>query len=150
MGRPRVLLAEDHEGMAEQLRKVLEVEFEVVATVADGHALLRAEEEFSPDVNVTDIMMPGLDGIAATAALIARRPGTRIVLVTVHDDPELAERGYAAGALAYVLKHSAGHDLVPAVRAAMRGERSASPSIRKRQSPTRGGEAIGSSKEPHD
>ena len=45
---------------------------------------------------VTDIVMSGLDGIAATVALRARRPGTRVVLVTVHDDPDLAERGYAA------------------------------------------------------
>ena len=133
MDRPRVLLAEDHPGVAEQLRKLLDVEFEVVATVADGRALLQAADEFHPDVIVTDIIMPGLDGIAATAALLARRLGTRVVLVTVHDDPGLAERGYAAGALAYVLKHSAGHELVPAVRAAMRGERHAPPSIRDRR-----------------
>ena len=133
MDRSRVLLAEDHPGVAEQLRKLLEVEFDVVGTVADGHALLRAADECHPDVIVTDIMMPGLDGIAVTAALIARRLCTRVVLVTVHDDPGLAERGYAAGALAYVLKHSAGHELVPAVRAAMRGERYVPPSIRDRR-----------------
>jgi len=133
MDRSRVLLAEDHPGVAEQLRKLLEVEFDVVGTVADGHALLRAADECHPDVIVTDIMMPGLDGIAVTAALIARRLCTRVVLVTVHDDPGLAERGYAAGALAYVLKHSAGHELVPAVRAAMRGERYVPPSARDRR-----------------
>ena len=132
MDRPRVVLAEDHARIAEQLRKLLEPEFEVVATVADGDALLRAADEFHPDVVVTDIVMPGLDGIAATAALLARRPGTRVVLVTVQDDPELAERGYAAGALAYVSKHSAGHELVPAVHAAMRGERYVSPGVRSR------------------
>ena len=131
MDRSRVLLAEDHPGVAEQLRKLLEVEFDVVGTVADGHALLRAADECHPDVIVTDIMMPGLDGIAVTAALIARRLCTRVVLVTVHDDPGLAERGYAAGALAYVLKHTAGHELVPAVRAAMRGERYVPPSNRR-------------------
>ena len=53
---------------------------------------------------VTDIMMPGLDGITATSRILARHPGTRIVLVTIHADPALAERGYAAGALACVLK----------------------------------------------
>ena len=67
--------------------------------------------------------MPGLDGIAATEALLPRRPGSRVVLVTVHDEPELMERGYAAGALAYVAKLSACRDLVPAVRAALRDER---------------------------
>ena len=130
MDRPRVLLAEDHPGVAEQLRRLLEPEFEVVATVGDGGALLSAADETRPDVVVTDIMMPGLDGITATAALLARRPGTRVVLVTVHDDVELAERGYAAGALACVLKLTAADELVPAVRAAIRGERQVSPRLR--------------------
>ena len=108
-------------------------EFDVVAVVADGHALLRAEESARPDVVVTDIVMPGLDGIAATAALLARHPALRVVLVTVYDDPALAERGYAAGALGYVSKQHAGHELVPAVRAALRGERYLSPHIRRRE-----------------
>ena len=86
------------------------------------------EDDARPHVVVTDIVMPGLDGIAATAALLAPRPDTRVVLVMVHDDPEVAARGYTAGALAYVSKHSAGHERVPAVRAAMRGERFVSPS----------------------
>ena len=63
--------------------------------------------------DVTDIAMPGLEGTAATRALLARRPGSRVVLITVHDDPELVERGYAARALAYVTKLSASRDLVP-------------------------------------
>src|SRR5262245_19639039 len=132
MGRPRVVLAEDHARIAAGLRDLLEPEFDVVATVAAGHALLRTAESTDLDVLVTDIVMPGLDGIAATAALLARRPDARVVLITVHDDPELAERGYAAGALAYVSKHRAGQELVPAVRAAIRGERYVSPSIRDR------------------
>jgi DNA-binding NarL/FixJ family response regulator len=131
--RPRVLLAEDHAMIAEELRKLLEPEFDVVATVADGNALLRAADDTHPDLIVSDIAMPGLDGIAATVALRARRPGTRVVLVTVHDDPGLAEQGYAAGALAYVLKRTAGRELLPALRAAMRDERYVSPSIRDRR-----------------
>jgi DNA-binding NarL/FixJ family response regulator len=123
MGRTRVLLAEDHPRVAEELRRLLEREFEVVAVVTDGNALLREADASRPDVVVTDIVMPGLDGIAATTALLARRPESRVVLVTVHDDPELAERGYAAGALACVLKLTADRELVPAVRAVLRGER---------------------------
>ena len=118
-----MLLAEDHPRVAEELRRLLEREFEVIAVVDDGEALLRVAADTDPDVVVTDIAMPGRDGIAATAALRAHRPGARVVLVTVHDDPELAERGYAAGALAYVLKLAAARDLVPAVHAALRGER---------------------------
>ena len=131
MDRPRVLLAEDHAGIAEQLRKLLETEFDVVATVADGHALLRAADATRPDVIVTDIVMPGLDGIAATVALRARHPGARVVLVTVHDDAELAERGYAAGALAFVFEARRRPELVPAIRAALRDERYVSPDVRR-------------------
>ena len=123
MGRPRVLLAEDHAHVADELRKLLEPEFDVAAVVGDGHALLREAEAIRPDVIVTDIAMPGLDGIAAMTMLLARRPGLPVVLVSVHDDAEVVERGYAAGALAYVVKLAASRDLVPAVRTALRGER---------------------------
>jgi DNA-binding NarL/FixJ family response regulator len=123
MGRARVLLAEDHPRVAEELRRLLEREFEVIAVVDDGDELLRVAADTHPDVVVSDVAMPGRDGIAATLALVGGRPEARVVLVTVHDDPELAERGYAAGALAYVLKLAATRDLVPAVRAALRGER---------------------------
>ena len=81
--RPRAVLAEDHEGVAEQLRKLLAPEFDVVATVADGHALVQAVEATRPDVVVADIVMPGLDGIAATAAILASRPAARVVLVNL-------------------------------------------------------------------
>ena len=123
MPRARVLLADDHPNVAEELRRLLEPEFEVVAVVADGDALLREAEIVQPDVVVTDIVMPGRDGITAVTELLARRPNTRVVLVTVYDDPELVARGYAAGVLAYVLKVAAAHDLAPAVRAVLRGER---------------------------
>jgi DNA-binding NarL/FixJ family response regulator len=130
MGRPRVLLAEDNPVMAAELRTLLEPELEVVATVADGRALVAEAAAVRPDVIVTDIMMPGLDGISATVALLARFPDTRVVLVTVHDDAGLAERGYAAGALACVLKLTAADELMPAVRRAIRGERYVSPRLR--------------------
>jgi len=127
MQRPRIILAEDHAEMAEQLRTLLASEFDVVAVVPDGQALLHAAEAVHPDVVVTDIVMPALDGIAATAALLARQPDLRVVLVTIRDEPELVELGQAAGALGFVAKHRAGHELVPAVKAVLRGERYVSP-----------------------
>ena len=123
MGRPRVLLADDHAQVAEQLRSVLEGEFEVVAIVGDGQALLDSAAALCPDVIVTDVAMPVLDGISAARALRERNPDARIVFVTVHNDPALVQQGLAAGALGYVLKLTAGDDLIPAVRAALRGER---------------------------
>jgi DNA-binding NarL/FixJ family response regulator len=122
MTRTCVVLAEDHADVAEQLRGVLEAEFEVVAMVRDGHALLAAAESYGAEVVVTDIAMPGLDGIAATRELLRRSPGKRVVLVTVHNDRRLVEQGLRAGALGYVLKATAGEELVPAVHAALRGE----------------------------
>jgi DNA-binding NarL/FixJ family response regulator len=104
------------------LRNVLEAEFDVVAIAGDGHALLAAAERYCPNVVVTDIAMPGLDGISATRELLRRNSGTRVVLVTVHNDQGVVEQGLRAGALGYVLKATAGEELVPAVRAAMRGD----------------------------
>ncbi len=91
MDRSRSLLAEDHPGVAEQLRGLLEAEFDVVATVSDGRALLTAEDKIRPDVVVTDIMMPGLDGITATPALLARRPATRVAPGMVYHGPLVGE-----------------------------------------------------------
>ena len=121
MYRPRVLLAEDHAATAERLRKLLRVEFDVIAWVEDGSALVDATERLMPDVIVADIAMPGVDGIAAAILIRRLDPSARIVLVTVHAESMLVEAGLAAGALGYVLKDTAGDDLVPAVHAALAG-----------------------------
>jgi DNA-binding NarL/FixJ family response regulator len=101
----------------------LEAEFEVVAAVRDGQALIDAATRLSPDVIVTDIAMPILDGIAAAQELLRRNASARVVFVTVHADPAIVRRSLAIGGLGYVLKVSAGEELVPAVWAAFRGER---------------------------
>jgi DNA-binding NarL/FixJ family response regulator len=101
----------------------------VVAVVGDGEALAAAAVH-RPDVIVTDVAMPLLDGIAAARALLCRDPDARIVFVTVHNDATHARQGLAAGALGYVSKSVAGEDLVTAIRAALRGERHVSPCVR--------------------
>ena len=123
MIHPRVLLADDHAETAQLLRGLLQPEFEVIGLVEDGLMLVIAAEQLLPDVIVSDISMPGLDGIEAAAAILRRNPAARIVLVTVHRDPLLVERSFATGALGYVVKSAAGEDLIPAVRSALRGER---------------------------
>ena len=95
MSHPRLLLADDHAETAELLRGLLQPEFDVIAQVQDGLALVSAAERLSPDVIVSDISMPGLDGIAAAAAILRKNPAARIVFVTVHGDPILVERGLA-------------------------------------------------------
>jgi len=121
--RLRVLLADDQAANVALLWRLLEAEFEVVAAVRDGQALIDAATTLSPDVIVTDIAMPILDGIAAAQEILRRNASARVVFVTVHADPAIVRRSLAIGGLGYVLKVSAGEELVPAVRAAFRGER---------------------------
>jgi DNA-binding NarL/FixJ family response regulator len=129
VSRIRLLLADDHLETAEQLRQLLQPEFDVIAHVTDGRTLVDYAELLSPDVIVSDISMPEVDGITATAAILRRNPDARIVLVTVHGDLCLVARGLETGALGYVLKLSAGDDLVPAIHAALRGERHVSHAL---------------------
>lgn len=123
MKRARVLLADDHADVAAELRTILETEFEVVAVVGDGFALLAAACLHEPDVIVSDIAMPGMDGLEATARILRTVPQTRVVLVTSHQEAGIQRRAFAAGALGYVTKFNASDDLLPAVHAAVRGER---------------------------
>jgi DNA-binding NarL/FixJ family response regulator len=120
--RPTVLLAEDHGETADQLHNLLQRHFDVVAMVEDGEALVSAAERLTPDVIVTDIRMPGLNGIEACSLILRDHPEARVIFVTVHAEPALVAHGLAAGALGYVLKDAAGDDLVPAVRAALGGD----------------------------
>jgi DNA-binding NarL/FixJ family response regulator len=123
MERARVLLAEDHADVAEQLRVLMEPEFEVVTTVADGYAMLGAARALRPDVIVADIAMPLLDGMSAAAEVLRDDPAARVVFVSVHRDAALVQQCMAVGALGYVSKLTAGNELLPALRAALRGER---------------------------
>jgi DNA-binding NarL/FixJ family response regulator len=127
--RTTLLLADDHCETAQLLRDLLQTEFDVIAHVTDGRALVRDAERLRPDVIVTDISMPDLDGISAAVEILEQNPAARIILVTVHADPVLVARGLAAGALGYVLKLAAGDELVPAVHAALRCERHLSSSL---------------------
>jgi DNA-binding NarL/FixJ family response regulator len=120
---PTVLLGDDHPMNTALLRSLLVPTFDVVADVADGRALIAQAERLSPDVIVTDIGMPELDGIEAARCILAKNQHARIVFVTVHNELEVVQKGLATGALGYVLKLAAGDELVPAIFAALRGER---------------------------
>jgi DNA-binding NarL/FixJ family response regulator len=121
--KPRVVLADDQTATSALLERLLRSEFDVVATVGDGRALVEAVARVSPDAIVTDISMPVLDGIEAAQEILCRNASARVVFVTVHTDRLLMRRGLAIGGLGYVAKVSAGEELVPAVWAALRGER---------------------------
>jgi DNA-binding NarL/FixJ family response regulator len=114
--RSRVLLADDHTLVAEGLGSLLREEYELVGQASDGRALLRLSAALKPDVVVTDITMPLLNGVDAVRELRQVAPATRVVVVTMHADPHLAAEAMRAGASGYVLKHSAGQELIHAVR----------------------------------
>jgi DNA-binding NarL/FixJ family response regulator len=127
MTRRRVLLADDHAQTVQLWRTLLEPEFDIVGTVNDGESLVNAAEQLAPDVIVSDIVMPGMSGIAAAGAILRSQPAARIIFATVHADSAMLRSSLAAGAYAYVLKMRAADDLVPAIRAALRGELLISP-----------------------
>jgi DNA-binding NarL/FixJ family response regulator len=129
MKRVRVLLADDHQIVAEGLKRLLDPEFDLVGIVGDGFALLDAAAEEKPDVIVTDISMPGLNGIEALEELKKKNPEVQVVCLTMHTDVAYARRALDAGALGYVLKHSASEELVLAVRAAAIGRTFVTPAI---------------------
>jgi DNA-binding NarL/FixJ family response regulator len=128
MNRATVVLAEDHPNVAEQLRKLLGSAFDVVAVVGHGEALVKTVLRLKPDVVVTDISMPGMDGIRAAEEILQQMPSLGIVFVTVHDDAALARKALAVGR-GYVLKTSAGEELVDAVLAALESRRFVSASL---------------------
>jgi DNA-binding NarL/FixJ family response regulator len=121
MSRVRVLLAEDSPVVARQLRTLLAQDFEVLAMVTDGASIPSAVDALRPDVLVTDISMPGMDGLQAAELALRAYPGLRVVFITVHSDADLVARARALCRAAYVLKGDAGDDLLPAVEAVMAG-----------------------------
>ena len=129
MNRVRVLLAEDRPAMAEQLGALLSQEFEVIGMVEDGLSLLKAARQMAPDVVVTDISMPGLDGLEAAQQLKQDHAGLCVVFITVHSDPQLVARAMTLGKCGYVLKSVAGEDLLAAVKAVVAGESFVSRSV---------------------
>lgn len=129
MNRIRVLLADDHRIVAEGLKSLLELEFELVGAVEDGLALVEAARKLEPDVIVSDISMPNLNGVEALEELKKSIPTARVVFLTMHRNLAYARRALDAGALGYVLKHSAAEELVLAVRAAAAGRTFITPDI---------------------
>jgi len=127
--RERVLLADDHTIVLEGMRRLLEPEYTIVATVQDGRALVEAADRLRPDVIVTDIAMPLLNGIEALRQLQKADLRAKIVLMTMHASVSFAVEAIRMGASAYVLKHDAVEDLSKAIRAALSGQLYVTPSI---------------------
>jgi DNA-binding NarL/FixJ family response regulator len=119
--RYRVLIADDHTLVADLCKKLLETEFEVVGTVSNGRALVRAAAELQPDVVVVDIAMPILNGLDAGRRVKEILPSVKVLFLTMNGDTELVAEAFRRGASGYLLKTCAATEMVTAVREVLRG-----------------------------
>jgi DNA-binding NarL/FixJ family response regulator len=132
VNRARILSADDHEEMRDQIKSLLDSEFEVLDSVEDGLALLDAAARLHPDVCLLDISMPVLNGIETAARLKQRGSDAKVVFLTIHEDQDFLEAALKAGASGYVLKRRMALDLRPAIVEALAGRTfiSACPGLR--------------------
>jgi DNA-binding NarL/FixJ family response regulator len=140
-----VLLADDHalvragiHALVAELPNVTEV-----VEASDGPEALVAVAEHKPDVVLMDIAMPGMDGLEATARIVKQSPGTRVIILSVHQSEELVRGAFHVGAFGYLLKAAAASELQEALRAVARGKMYVSASVRKMFDDWRGSEPAG-------
>jgi DNA-binding NarL/FixJ family response regulator len=117
----RLIIADDHTLIAEAFQKLLEPSCDVVATVTDGRALLIAARDLRPEVIVLDVAMPLLNGLDAARYIRKMDPSIKLVFVTVSEDPDIAAEAFRAGGSAYLLKRSAGAELLTAIHEVLKG-----------------------------
>jgi DNA-binding NarL/FixJ family response regulator len=120
MKRPRLLLADDHPLVLAGLRSLLETECDVVGAVSDGRSLVEAASRLNPEVIVTDISLPLLNGIDATRQIKKDQPDAKILILTMHANPNYLKDALAAGATGYLLKTTAREELLGAVQDVVR------------------------------
>ncbi len=128
---PRVLLADDHAVLRSGLRLLLtsQNEFDVVGEASSGTETLSLAEQLQPDLILLDLSMPALGGLDALPALRKLVPSARVLILTMHDDPQYLRQALKHGASGYVLKKAADSELLSAIRAVLRGEVYVHPSM---------------------
>ena len=135
MKRITVLLAEDHTIVREGFRKMLELEgdFEINGEAQDGRAAVALIKKLRPDVVLMDIAMPLLNGLEATRQICQELPGTRVLMLSAHNDDAYVTNATESGAVGFLLKQTSAHDVCRAIREVHAGKTFFSPSISKRQ-----------------
>lgn len=123
MTRIRILLADDHAVLQAGLEAMLNAEgdMQVIGTAGDGHTAVRQAALLQPDVILLDINMPGINGLDALTQMRSQAPGSRVLILTMHDDAQYLRQAMAGGAAGYVLKQSAGKELLTAIRTVAQG-----------------------------
>ena len=127
--KPKVVLADDHTIVTEGLKALLEPEFQIVATVDNGRAAIKAVRDFNPAVVILDISMPLLNGIDTAREIRKFDPKIKIVFLTMHTELAYVQEAFDAGASGYVIKHSASIDLQLAIRRALLGRTYITPGV---------------------
>ncbi len=127
LNRIRVLLADDNKAMLSRTTKLLTANCDVVGEMSNGRQALKAVKELKPDILVLDISMPVMDGIETAQRLRQANSKTRIVFLTVHDDPDYAREALETGALGYVIKTRIASDLMAAINEVHAGGTFVSP-----------------------
>jgi two-component system response regulator DesR len=112
--RPRVLIAEDHPGVAKAVSRMLALDCEVLENVADGHAVIEAAQRLQPDVIVIDLNLPGLNGLQACRRITDLNPHAKVIVFSAMNDPDVTQRCFEVGAAAVV--HKGTGDLLSTVR----------------------------------
>ena len=121
MDRVRILLADDHPHFSDMVESILGPDFEVVGRVENGRALLSAAAKLNPDLILTDISMPVLNGIDAVDELRKQGCLSKVIFLTVHSDSDFVRSCLAAGASGYIVKPRVALDLLPAIRQVLAG-----------------------------
>ncbi|KIN72217.1 response regulator transcription factor [Sulfitobacter guttiformis] len=123
--RLRIAIVDDHPMVAEGIQSILESydDVEVVGTLHGGRAVIEQLEVLDPDVILMDLNMPDLGGLSATEIVLEQRPGTRIVILSMHDSPEYISSALNHGAMGYLLKDVPTDEIKLAIDTVMRGER---------------------------
>jgi DNA-binding NarL/FixJ family response regulator len=131
VARISVLLVDDNGAMLTDLRDELSHEFKIAGTVANGGEAVRAVLRLDPDVLVLDITMPVMNGLEIASRLRDIHHRTKVVFLTIHEEPEYVSAAFSAGAFGYVTKRRLASDLAPAIREAFDGRTFLSPSLQK-------------------
>jgi DNA-binding NarL/FixJ family response regulator len=129
--RPKIIIADDHILVAEGLAKLLETEYDVIATVVDGHALVRTAIALRPQIIVTDVSMPLLNGLDAGGKVKKILPSVKLVFFTMNKDPDLAAEAFRRGASAYLLKTCTSTELMSSLRKVLEGSSYIPPALAK-------------------
>ena len=127
----RILLADDHTLMRQGLRHILESrsEFNIVAEASSGIEAVEAARHHKPDVAIIDVAMKEMNGIEATTQILKHSPGTAVLILSMYSDERYVLRAVKAGARGYLLKNSAGEELIQAIHAVEKGLVFFSPAV---------------------